>query len=71
MFCGSVLWFRAQLVVAPERRGGPSTDPLEEAVSLAHHHDGVTGTSKQHVADDYNMRISRGDLHHEPESMCL
>lgn len=39
---------------------GPSTDALEEAVSLAQHHDAVTGTAKQHVADDYNMRIAAG-----------
>ena len=29
-------------------------------MSLAHHHDGITGTAKQHVADDYNMRIAAG-----------
>ena len=40
---------------------GPNTDALEEAISLAQHHDAVTGTAKQHVADDYNMRIDAGD----------
>mmetsp|Transcript_31306 Transcript_31306/g.88754 ORF Transcript_31306/g.88754 Transcript_31306/m.88754 type:complete len:682 (-) Transcript_31306:2131-4176(-) len=39
---------------------GPSTDALEEAVSLMHHHDAITGTSKQHVVNDYNMRVARG-----------
>lgn len=39
---------------------GSNTDALEEAVSLAQHHDAVTGTAKQHVADDYNMRIAAG-----------
>lgn len=41
---------------------GPNTDALEEAVSLTQHHDASTGTAKQHVADDYNMRIAAGDL---------
>ena len=48
-------------MIADLEEMAPSTDTLEEAVSLAHHHDGITGTSKQHVADDYNMRIHRGD----------
>eukprot|EP00636_Phaeomonas_parva_P016919 CAMPEP_0118851794 /NCGR_PEP_ID=MMETSP1163-20130328/1098_1 /TAXON_ID=124430 /ORGANISM="Phaeomonas parva, Strain CCMP2877" /LENGTH=1103 /DNA_ID=CAMNT_0006784183 /DNA_START=134 /DNA_END=3445 /DNA_ORIENTATION=+ len=33
---------------------------LEEASSLAQHHDAVSGTSKQHVAEDYAMRLARG-----------
>jgi len=36
------------------------TDSLEGALSLAMHHDGVSGTSKQDVADDYALRISEG-----------
>eukprot|EP00208_Stichococcus_sp_RCC1054_P002016 CAMPEP_0206142692 /NCGR_PEP_ID=MMETSP1473-20131121/17914_1 /ASSEMBLY_ACC=CAM_ASM_001109 /TAXON_ID=1461547 /ORGANISM="Stichococcus sp, Strain RCC1054" /LENGTH=1182 /DNA_ID=CAMNT_0053537795 /DNA_START=217 /DNA_END=3765 /DNA_ORIENTATION=+ len=39
---------------------GANTDALWEAVSLAQHHDAVTGTAKQHVADDYNQRIAAG-----------
>ena len=50
---------RVQAVTTLED-GASSTDALEEAVSLAHHHDGITGTAKQHVADDYNMRIAAG-----------
>jgi len=36
------------------------TDILEEAVALCQHHDSITGTEKQHVADDYHMRIYKG-----------
>jgi len=34
--------------------------PLQSAVAEAQHHDGVTGTSKQHVAYDYAKRIDEG-----------
>lgn len=37
-----------------------STDALEEAVSLTQHHDAITGTAKQHVANDYHARLHRG-----------
>eukprot|EP00123_Amoebidium_parasiticum_P016348 comp23400_c0_seq1/m.38816 comp23400_c0_seq1/g.38816 ORF comp23400_c0_seq1/g.38816 comp23400_c0_seq1/m.38816 type:complete len:1049 (-) comp23400_c0_seq1:168-3314(-) len=33
---------------------------LARAVSVAQHHDAVSGTSKQAVADDYAMRLARG-----------
>ena len=33
---------------------------LEEAVAVAQHHDAVAGTSKQHVAYDYAVRLARG-----------
>ncbi|GAB2236176.1 hypothetical protein Droror1_Dr00027915 [Drosera rotundifolia] len=39
---------------------GPSTDSLAEALAIAQHHDAVSGTEKQHVADDYAKRLSIG-----------
>ncbi len=31
-----------------------------EAMGVAQHHDAVSGTEKQHVADDYAQRLSDG-----------
>lgn len=41
-------------------KAGPNTDYLADALALAQHHDAVSGTSKQHVADDYAKRLSIG-----------
>ena len=43
-----------------ERARRPGTDALEAAVSLLQHHDSITGTEKQHVANDYHRRLARG-----------
>ncbi|KAG9139497.1 hypothetical protein Leryth_024187 [Lithospermum erythrorhizon] len=40
--------------------GKPTTDYLANALAIAQHHDAVTGTEKQHVADDYAKRLSIG-----------
>ncbi|CAF3610103.1 unnamed protein product [Rotaria sp. Silwood1] len=34
--------------------------PLSEAMGVAQHHDAVSGTEKQHVANDYAQRLSQG-----------
>ncbi|KAK9104022.1 hypothetical protein Scep_020866 [Stephania cephalantha] len=39
---------------------GPNTDSLADALAIAQHHDAVSGTEKQHVADDYAKRLSIG-----------
>ncbi|XP_074275155.1 putative alpha-mannosidase At5g13980 [Silene latifolia] len=39
---------------------GHSTDALADALAIAQHHDAVTGTEKQHVANDYAKRLSIG-----------
>ncbi|MCL7038410.1 hypothetical protein MKW94_014475 [Papaver nudicaule] len=38
----------------------PNTDSLADALAIAQHHDAVSGTSKQHVANDYAKRLSMG-----------
>ncbi|XP_054795120.1 probable alpha-mannosidase At5g13980 isoform X1 [Prosopis cineraria] len=39
---------------------GPNTDSLADALAIAQHHDAVSGTEKQHVANDYSKRLSIG-----------
>ncbi|XP_054805405.1 probable alpha-mannosidase At5g13980 isoform X2 [Prosopis cineraria] len=39
---------------------GPKTDSLADALAIAQHHDAVSGTEKQHVANDYAKRLSMG-----------
>ncbi|KAF8400068.1 hypothetical protein HHK36_015943 [Tetracentron sinense] len=41
-------------------KSGPKTDTLADALAIAQHHDAVSGTEKQHVADDYAKRLSMG-----------
>lgn len=38
----------------------PAVTKLREAVAILQHHDGVSGTEKQHVANDYARQISKG-----------
>ena len=44
----------------PELSGSHQLQKLEEAMGVAQHHDAVSGTSKQHVASDYALRIAMG-----------
>ncbi|KAL1314516.1 hypothetical protein HN51_041317 [Arachis hypogaea] len=39
---------------------GPNTDSLADALAIAQHHDAVTGTEQQHVANDYSKRLAIG-----------
>ncbi|MCO5552105.1 hypothetical protein L7F22_005615 [Adiantum nelumboides] len=40
------------------RPNGPNTDALWDAMAISQHHDAVSGTEKQHVANDYALRLS-------------
>ncbi|KAJ8772488.1 hypothetical protein K2173_027665 [Erythroxylum novogranatense] len=44
---------------------GPSTESLADALAIVQHHDGVSGTEKQHVASDYAKRLSIGHIEAE------
>ena len=44
----------------PKNNKELSTGTLELAVSLLQHHDAITGTEKQHVANDYHRRLASG-----------
>ncbi|GKD34323.1 probable alpha-mannosidase, partial [Tanacetum coccineum] len=52
-------------VLKGRNKAGPTTDSLGDALGIAQHHDGVSGTSQQHVADDYAKRLAIG--HKEAE----
>lgn len=43
-----------------ESSGRREIELLEKAMAIAQHHDGVSGTSKQHVANDYAKKIQEG-----------
>uniref|UniRef100_A0A8C9U4P0 Alpha-mannosidase n=1 Tax=Scleropages formosus TaxID=113540 RepID=A0A8C9U4P0_SCLFO len=58
-----------EVLGGPNSRKGPygegDSDTLQEAMSVAQHHDAVSGTEKQHVANDYAKRLARGWAHCE------
>ncbi|XP_010249229.1 PREDICTED: alpha-mannosidase At3g26720-like [Nelumbo nucifera] len=44
---------------------GSHTNTLADALAIAQHHDAVSGTQRQHVADDYAQRLSIGYIEAE------
>ena len=36
-----------------------ANEKLEQAVGITQHHDAITGTEQQHVANDYHKRLDR------------
>ncbi|NXV39293.1 MA2B1 mannosidase, partial [Rissa tridactyla] len=53
-----------EALAGPASREGPyglgDSSVLREAVAVAQHHDAVSGTEKQHVADDYARQLAAG-----------
>nr|XP_015204430.1 PREDICTED: lysosomal alpha-mannosidase [Lepisosteus oculatus] len=53
-----------EVLGGPSSRKGPygdgDSDALREAMAVAQHHDAVSGTEKQHVANDYARRLAMG-----------
>ncbi|XP_032121730.1 lysosomal alpha-mannosidase isoform X5 [Sapajus apella] len=53
-----------EALVGPAANVGPygsgESAPLNEAMAVLQHHDAVTGTSRQHVADDYARQLAAG-----------
>ena len=60
------VWFVMQVgkqLVAMTQLGQVDASPLDslrEAVGIMQHHDAVTGTEKQHVAEDYARTLAKG-----------
>ncbi|KAK1433974.1 hypothetical protein QVD17_10892 [Tagetes erecta] len=62
---GYYLAARQLEVMKGRNKTGSTTDYLGDALGIAQHHDAVSGTSQQHVANDYAKRLSIG--HKEAE----
>uniref|UniRef100_A0A8C5CIB9 Lysosomal alpha-mannosidase n=1 Tax=Gadus morhua TaxID=8049 RepID=A0A8C5CIB9_GADMO len=56
-----------EVLGGPSSRKGPfgagDSETLREAMAVAQHHDAVSGTEKQHVANDYARRLANGWQH--------
>ncbi|KAG9337365.1 hypothetical protein JZ751_028785 [Albula glossodonta] len=56
-----------EVLGGPSSKKGPHGDgdseTLRKAMAVAQHHDAVSGTEKQHVADDYAKRLATGCAH--------
>ncbi|KAI3671466.1 hypothetical protein L1987_87204 [Smallanthus sonchifolius] len=67
MLSGYYLAARQLEAIKGRNKRGPTTEYLGDALGIAQHHDAVSGTSQQHVADDYAKRLSIG--HKEAEKV--
>ncbi|XP_034756672.1 lysosomal alpha-mannosidase [Etheostoma cragini] len=56
-----------EILGGPDSRKGPFGDgdsqTMKKAMAVAQHHDAVSGTEKQHVANDYARRLANGWQH--------
>ncbi|CAF1508468.1 unnamed protein product, partial [Didymodactylos carnosus] len=59
-YSNNVLQATRQLNAYGNVNDRPNLFVLSEALGVAQHHDAVSGTEKQHVADDYAMRLADG-----------
>uniref|UniRef100_A0A1D1Y7A6 Alpha-mannosidase n=1 Tax=Anthurium amnicola TaxID=1678845 RepID=A0A1D1Y7A6_9ARAE len=60
MLSGYYLAARQLEFFVGRRSAGPSTFRLGDALGIAQHHDGVSGTAKQHTTNDYAKRLALG-----------
>ncbi|KAJ0639216.1 putative alpha-mannosidase [Helianthus annuus] len=67
MLSGYYLAARQLEAMKGRNKTGPTTDYLADALGTAQHHDAVSGTSQQHVANDYAKRLAIG--HKEAEKV--
>ncbi|KAI4882355.1 hypothetical protein NFI96_027804, partial [Prochilodus magdalenae] len=56
-----------EVLGGPKSRNGPfgkgDSDTMSRAMAVAQHHDAVSGTEKQHVANDYAKKLAEGWAH--------
>ncbi|XP_076867010.1 lysosomal alpha-mannosidase [Brachyhypopomus gauderio] len=56
-----------EVLGGPKSRNGPhgegDSDTMKRAMAVAQHHDAVSGTERQHVANDYAKRLAIGWAH--------
>uniref|UniRef100_A0AAY5JWD1 Lysosomal alpha-mannosidase n=1 Tax=Esox lucius TaxID=8010 RepID=A0AAY5JWD1_ESOLU len=59
-----VICNQMEVLGGPTSRNGSfgvgNSDTMKKAMAVAQHHDAVSGTEKQHVADDYARRLANG-----------